>query len=371
MDDDKAPSLLDVFGILDRGWRPLCFLLLSAMLLGACEAKRSTELAYGDENPVFLDELSPAERDAAVATISDGLRRGTNAYQLQPGDRVEVLYHVNNRRLRPYVIGIRDELEIDYQFDRDLNRQVVVRPDGMISLPGRGEISAIGQRPLDLARKIGARYKDVAVDPVITVSVRRFFTKADDLAEVVQNGADGRARAATVRPDGMIDLPLASGIMAAGLTPIELQQALDVRYAAAVGGMTTTVRLTAMAANQIFVFGEVKQPGAIAAPTPRTLLQAVAAAGGPLPTGAMDAVRVLYFDPVGRPRVRQVNLEEVLADLRLGQEMIVPPSSTVYVPPTALAKAGRFVDQVFRQIFLYQGLSIGFDPFLSPKGIAR
>lgn len=335
------------------------------LLLGACEPKRSIELSYGDDNPVYLDTMSPAERDAAAATITDGLRRGTSAYRLQPGDRVEVLYHVNNQKLRPYQIGIRDELEIDYQFDRELNRQVVVRPDGMISLPGRGEVKAVGLRPMDLAKRIGERFRDVAREPVVTVSVRRFFTPADELAEVVQNGADGRARPAVVRPDGLIDLPLAAGTRAAGMTPAELQIELDRRYAIAVGGMSTTVRLTAMAANQIFVFGEVKAPGAIPAPTPRTLLQTVAAAGGPLPSGALDQVRVLYFDPLGRARVRRVNLDLVLTDLRVSEDMIVPPNSTVFVPPTELAKAGRFVDQVFRQIFLYNGVSIAIDPFLS------
>lgn len=346
-----------------------CLLVLLLALLGACSEPRSTEQVYGDDQPLFLDSLTAAERDDATRAISDGLQRGTGSYRLTPGDRIEVLYHTNNQKLRPYVIGIRDELDLDYSFDRDLNRQAVVRPDGMISLPGKGEISAVGVRPLELAKRIADRYKDVARDPIVTVSVRRFHTPADELAEVVQSGADGKARPAVVRPDGLIDLPLASGTRAAGLTPNELQEELDRRYAVAVGGMRVTVRLTSIAANQIFVFGEVKQPGAIAAPTPRTLLQTVAAAGGPTTAGAMDQVRVLYFDPIGRPRIRQVNLNLVLTNLRMSEDLIVPPNSTVYVPPTALAKAGRFVDQLVRQIFMYNGISIGFDPWLSPQGL--
>ncbi|MBN8280792.1 MAG: polysaccharide biosynthesis/export family protein, partial [Gammaproteobacteria bacterium] len=191
----------------------------------------------------------------------------------------------------------------------------------------------------------------------------------DELAEVVQNGADGRARTAVVRPDGAIDLPMAANIRAAGLTPEELQEELDRKYAIQIGGVRTTVRLLSMAANQIFIFGEVKQPGAIPAPVPRTLLQTVAAAGGPTSAGAMDQVRVLYFDPIGRPRVRQVNLELVLTDLRMSEDLLVPPNSTVFVPPTQLAKAGRFVDQVFRQIIMYNGFGVSFDPFLSPRGL--
>jgi polysaccharide export outer membrane protein len=53
----------------------------------------------------------------------------------------------------------------------------------------------------------------------------------------------------------------------------------------------------------------------------------------------------------------------------MSEDLLVPPNSTVYIPPTQLAKAGRLVDQVFRQIIMYNGISIGFDPFLSPRGI--
>jgi polysaccharide export outer membrane protein len=339
--------------------------LVLLLALAACQPPRSQELAFGDTTPTYLDQLTPEERDAAARIMVEQLRRGTNAYQLQPGDKVEVLFIVNNQRLRPYRIGIRDELDIEYQFDPSLNRLAVVRPDGMITLPGRGEIMAMGQRPVDLARKIAARYADVARAPEVTVAVRKFVAATDELTEVVQNGAEGRARSAVVRPDGMLDMPMLAGVRAAGLTPEDLQEELDRRYATAVGGIRTSVRLTAMGANQIFVYGEVKAPGAVPAPTPRTLLQTVAAAGGPLPTGAMDQVRVLYFDPVGRARVRQVNLEKVMSELRISDDLVVPPNSTVFVPPTQLAKVGRFVDQLFRQTFLYNGLSIAIDPYLA------
>ncbi len=333
-------------------------------MLSACsDNSRSFELTYGDDQPVYLDDTSPEQRAAAAAAITAGLRRGTEAYHLQPGDHLDILYKADTHNLQPYRIGMGDEMELDFQFDRSLNRQVVVRPDGMISLPGKGEIRALGNRPLDLASAIAKRYADLAQDPVITVSVRKFTTAADELVDVVRSGSEGRSRKAIVRPDGIIDLPVVSGVRAAGLTPEELQDTLNARYARAVGGVTTTVQLTGIAANQIFVFGEVKTPGAISAQTPHTLLQSVALAGGPLPTGAMDQVRVLYFDAVGRARLRRVNLEQVMTDLRMDQDMIVPPNSTIYVPPTQVAKVGRFVDQVIRQIIQYNGITIGITPF--------
>ena len=348
---------LDRIG-LARWWRVALAML--ALLPAACETPRSFDRGVG-EDPAYLDQATDEQRDAATRLVGEGLLRGTGTYRLQPGDRVEVFYHTSNQRLRPYRIGIGDELELDFDFNRDLNRQMVVRPDGMISLPGKGEIRALGQTPAELSTQIARRYSDVARDPVVTVIIRKFTTPAEDLAEVVRNGADGRARTAVVRPDGVIDLPLAQNIQAAGMTLDELRATLNARYAREVGGVTVSARLTQIGANQIFVFGEVRLGGAIPAPSPRTVLQLVAAAGGPMPTGAMDQVRVLYFDPLGRARVRQVNLERVLNDLAVEDDMVVPPNATVWVPPTQVARVGRFVDQVIRQIFLFNGTSISFN----------
>ncbi len=347
-------------------WRCLLVLPLLLALLAGCETdnNRSFEMSLGETRRTYLDDATPDQQAAAVAAITNGLQRGTQTYVLKPGDQVEVLYKIDNKNLRPYRIEIGDELDLDFQFDRSLNRLVVVRPDGVVSLPGKGEIRALGARPLELADAIGKRYVDIAQDPVITVSVRKFVTPADQLVDVVRTGAEGRARTALIRPDGIVDLPLATGIRAAGLTPVELQDQLDAQYRRTVGSVTTTVRITGIAANQIFVFGEVKTPGAIPANSPRTLLQAVALAGGPLPTGAMDHVRVLYFDSVGRPTLRRVNLEEVMISLKVDQDMIVPPNSTIYVPPTALTKAARVIDTFMKQIIQFNGITIGITPYL-------
>lgn len=335
--------------------------LLFALAVAACAETRSFELVEGSEDPIFLDDLPGAERGYAVGQIGDALRRGTEVYRLAVGDRLEVTFHIDRLATQPYRIAVGDELEIDFLYNSDANRTVVVRPDGMISLPGKGEIRAVGQTPLALGRRISQIYADVFVDPTVTVFVRRFTMPADDLNEVVRTAAEGRARAAVVGPDGMIDLPLASRVRAAGRTVTELQEALDPIYARTIGNVRTTVRLTALGANQIFVFGEVRQPGPIAAPTPRTAMQAVAAAGGPLPTAAFDQVRVLYFDPAGRARVRQINLDSLVSNGRFDQDMLVPPNSTVFVPPSALAKVGRFIDQTIRQIFLFNGVSVGIN----------
>jgi hypothetical protein len=85
----------------------------------------------------------------------------------------------------------------------------------------------------------------------------------------------------------------------------------------------------------------------------------VAQAGGVTIAGSMEAVRVFYVDADQQPHLRSVNLTDEINQLRLDEDIIVPPNSVIYVPPTELAKTGRFLDSVLRDILRFQGFSIG------------
>jgi hypothetical protein len=62
-------------------------------------------------------------------------------------------------------------------------------------------------------------------------------------------------------------------------------------------------------------------------------------------------------------------LKDVIEGLRLDEDMIVPNNSVIYVPPTELAKTGRLLDAVLRDILRFQGFSIGGNYLLNtPSG---
>ena len=50
-----------------------------------------------------------------------------------------------------YVIGVEDVLTVVFWRDKDLSAEVVVRPDGKISLPMLNDVSAAGMTPEGLA----------------------------------------------------------------------------------------------------------------------------------------------------------------------------------------------------------------------------
>ena len=73
-----------------------------------------------------------------------------------------------------YQIQIGDELSIKFFYNRELNEDVIVRPDGRISLQLIPEVVAAGQTPAALAGALGSLYSDQLDNPEIAVIVRTF-----------------------------------------------------------------------------------------------------------------------------------------------------------------------------------------------------
>jgi len=71
-----------------------------------------------------------------------------------------------------YVIGEGDGLDIAVWGVRDLNTSVRVRPDGIITIPGLGEVVASGFTPKALQNDLSVRLKELVKNPIVTVTVR-------------------------------------------------------------------------------------------------------------------------------------------------------------------------------------------------------
>ncbi|MDH3637399.1 MAG: polysaccharide export protein [Gammaproteobacteria bacterium] len=73
-----------------------------------------------------------------------------------------------------YVIQVGDELSIKFFFNKELNENVLVRPDGRISLQLVDEVDAAGVAPSELDKKLTELYSKELKDPAISVIVRGF-----------------------------------------------------------------------------------------------------------------------------------------------------------------------------------------------------
>jgi len=76
-----------------------------------------------------------------------------------------------------YVIGASDVLTVTVWKEPTLSGQILVRPDGMISVALLGDVQASGLTPLELANQISQKLKKYYQDPKVSVVVAQIHSK--------------------------------------------------------------------------------------------------------------------------------------------------------------------------------------------------
>jgi protein involved in polysaccharide export with SLBB domain len=73
-----------------------------------------------------------------------------------------------------YVINPGDVVEFKFSYTPDMNERVTVRPDGFVSLPIIGDVTAAGSTPEELAKAVSSKYEGTLKRPHVVVIVREF-----------------------------------------------------------------------------------------------------------------------------------------------------------------------------------------------------
>src|SRR5262245_20675182 len=130
----------------------------------------------------------------AIAVLSAGFIAAAHAQQQPVVSAAAQGYGDNEFRLGPG-----DVLEVSVYQEKDLSTTVPVRPDGKISIPLIGELSASGKTATDLQKEIGQRYAQFIAQPVVTVVVKEVNSpKVSVLGEVKNPGVYKIKERATV-----------------------------------------------------------------------------------------------------------------------------------------------------------------------------
>ena len=87
----------------------------------------------------------------------------------QAGERVDKASLIVTQ---DYWIGPEDVLDITVWRNADLSKEVTVRPDGRISLPLIGDISAVGKTASQLSEDISSRLKEYKENPQVSIVVK-------------------------------------------------------------------------------------------------------------------------------------------------------------------------------------------------------
>ncbi len=270
-------------------------------------------------------------------------------YWLRAGDELEVVYRrAREEAPQPYELGVGDRIRVESVNDATLDRDLVVQPDGMVSLRMLGQVRAARRTVAELRDELEQRYAQYYQVPAITVTPVQVNTRLDDLWAAIEHGG-GRTQRARVAPDGTIQLPAIGSVPAQGLSLDELKLEIDERYAQIADGIRVTPRLLQRAARYVYVLGEVCRPGRYPLEAPTTVMQAIALAGGWKDRGKLCQIVVFR-------RTEDWGLLATQLDLRsplLGKcscpadEIFLRDSDIVLIPRRHGACSQEWIDRLF------------------------
>jgi polysaccharide export outer membrane protein len=156
-------------------------------------------LSYGqDKTPAAPDTTTPAAKDTTTPATQD------TSHSSAPSVPVPVVPD-------SYVIGATDVVMVTVYKEPTLSSSMLVRPDGMISLPLLGDVKADGKTPLQLADDITDKLKKFIQDPNVTVTLTAMNSK-----KVYMIGEIGKMGPIEMTPGMTLLQAIAS---AGGLTP--------------------------------------------------------------------------------------------------------------------------------------------------------
>jgi len=153
----------------------------------------------------------------------------------------------------------------------------------------------------------------------------------EDVIEVSVWKEQELSKVVTVRPDGMISLPLIGDIQATDLTTEELGDTIANALVDFVDSPTVSVIVQQINSLKIFIQGEVVRPGVFELKSNTTLLQLISLAGGFTEWAKKDKLFILRKSGEGEVTI-PINYEKILSGKDLGQNILLKRGDTIVVP---------------------------------------
>jgi polysaccharide export outer membrane protein len=140
----------------------------------------------------------------------------------------------------------------------------------------------------------------------------QFVIGPEDILHVEVWKDQDLSRDVTVRPDGLISLPLVGDVKAEGLNVKQLTEVLTKRYAKYIETPNVSVSLNAINSFKIFIVGKVNAPGAFPIRSNTTVLQAISMAGGFAEWATPDKI-VLVRQDAGQEKHYRINYDKIVS----------------------------------------------------------
>jgi len=249
---------------------------------------------------------------------------------------------------REYRIGAKDLLDLSVVGLEEMSKTVRVSEDGTISLPFLGIVNVYGLTKAELESRLAELLEaSVLQDAQVTVFIREYMSQRVSVLGAVKNPGpyqlmgrqtllqvialagglmpDAGNKILIIRefPDGSSNLIEISRIDLMDRGDISLNIPLE---------PNDVISVPAERMVRIFVFGQVKQPGALIVKESEmpTLLQAIAMAGGWGDRASKGGVIIKWTDGNGIEQQQKINVKNIISNktrdipLKEGDIVIVP-----------------------------------------------
>ena len=182
---------------------------------------------------------------------------------------------------------------------------------------------------------------DVQVPPPAERNPRYKIQRADVLELTFPLSTEFNQKV-RVQPDGYISLQGAGSISVLGLTLPEVSQAIKNAYFKVLHEPIVDVNLVEFQRPYFIVTGQVGKPGQYDLRSDITVSEAIAIAGGFMPT-AKTEVYLYHRDATGWVQARQLKLKDFLHGRNVNEDSGMRPGDMIFVPEKTITKIRKYI----------------------------
>lgn len=189
------------------------------------------------------------------------------------------------------------------------------------------------------ARKVSTERGDV---PALQQRHPRYQVMPSDVMTISFPLSPELNKEVTVQPDGYITLENVGSLYVQGQTVPQIVDTLKKAYQSVLHDPIINVDLTNFQRPQFIVSGQVGKPGQYELRSDTTVSEAVAVAGGFLPTAK---TQVFFYHRVSSDwvEVKKLNIKDILHGKNVNEDVHLQPGDMVFVPEKFIANFKKYV----------------------------
>lgn len=152
-----------------------------------------------------------------------------------------------------------------------------------------------------------------------------------DQIEIDVLGEPDLSRTVTIKPDGIISLPLINQVKVVGKTVSQLETELVRMYSKYLKAPTVSVLVRQFRVNPIYVMGEVSKPGRYDLTYEMTFLDALTLAGGATGKANLDGAQIVRVEN-GKSKAIPIKANQLIQGKEATQNLKLQSGDLIYVP---------------------------------------